>query len=175
MTAKGNRTNPRTPAEQRELARAQSDVLAWNGRYGVGQAVDYQSHPEAPAKATRTRTNAFVLSNQTACVMLEKIRGAVALAACKASPTLADLAAQHSGAPDGRRRKLDDYRGRLQQIGTELERLNLPTVYYALDHVSLFDLLHELRSLTGRLENITDQARELRDDVAAGATRPTGE
>lgn len=68
----------------------------WNARYRPGQVVEYQSHPEAPARTVHTRSEAFVLSGHTACISLEGVRGVVALSACR--PVTATAAAEFAQA-----------------------------------------------------------------------------
>lgn len=79
-----------------EAQKAREEADRWNARYRPGQVVEYQSHPEAPARTVHTRSEAFVLSGHTACVSLEGVRGVVALSACR--PVQATAAAEFAAA-----------------------------------------------------------------------------
>ena len=64
--------------------RLEREVAEWNRRHGVGALVKYHRIiGEGEGVATKTRSEAWVLSGHTAVVMVEGVSGCVALEAVR--------------------------------------------------------------------------------------------
>lgn len=150
----------RIDAERERQAVAAVD--AFNSRYPRGQVVEYQSHPEAPAKVTRTRSAAFVLSGHTACIMLDKIPGAVSLAACTA--VAAGLTAELFGETDPRHVRREDFEKGLRRLREDLRGAieELARAEVCLFNAKLADFLVRYGRVVDRLDAIAGDARTLR-------------
>jgi hypothetical protein len=79
---------------QSELARTVAE--RWNALHGEGTRVEYQGHPEAPARVTRTESIAFVRGGVDVRICLADVAGTVPLTACR--PVEATAAAELAAA-----------------------------------------------------------------------------
>lgn len=70
-----------TPAQRTK--QAEKSVAQWNAAHGLDTPVEYRSHPSAAPLATNTCSPAWVLGGHSAVVMVEEVRGCVALSALR--------------------------------------------------------------------------------------------
>lgn len=64
------------------MKRLERQVAKFNAKHPVGTAVVYRSSPSALATRSRIASEAWLLSGHTPVVMLDNVRGCVALSHC---------------------------------------------------------------------------------------------
>jgi hypothetical protein len=149
-----------TPRQIDALRMATAAAEAWNLRHEPGQLVEFQSHPEAKTKTTKTRSPAFLVDNATPCVMLEGVQGAAALRCCQAieASAAAELAAA-TGQPNKHHQRRERLRAKLGAMINELDvqRTLMARAKEAVVDDSLLEFSLDVKGIAKSLEAIAQQ------------------
>jgi hypothetical protein len=145
---------------------ATATVDTWNTRHRVGQRVEYQSHPEAAVKLTKTRSPAFTVESTEhvmPCCVLQRI-GLAALRHCKpieasAAAELAALTGHHNPYHARRERLRNNLVTMARQV--ELIRLRMHRAADAIGEDSPVEFLLDVKQIGRDLDALASACRDI--------------